>query len=52
MYTIIFLKELGHAQPPTPLQKDNEMADKIVNKKIMPKRTKAMYMRFHWIQDK
>jgi hypothetical protein len=45
------LKELGHKQPPTPLQTDNAMADAVINGKIQPKRTKAMDMRFHWLRD-
>ena len=49
VYIIIILQELGHAQPPTPLQTDNAMANKIVDGKITPKRTKAMDMRFHWL---
>ena len=48
----IILKEMGHPQPPTPIQTDNAMADKIVNGKITPKRTKAMDMRFHWLRDR
>jgi hypothetical protein len=45
----IILKELGHKQPPTPLQTDNAMADADINGKIQPKQTKAMDMRFHWL---
>ena len=46
VYIRIILEELGHKQPPTPLQTDNAMADAVVNGKIQPKRTKAMDMRF------
>ena len=42
---------MGHKQPPTPLQTDNAMAEAVSNGKIQPKRTKAMYMRFHWLRD-
>ena len=52
VYIRIILEEMGHKQPPTPLQTDNAMADKIVNGKITPKRTKAMDMRFHWLRDR
>jgi hypothetical protein len=45
----IILEELGHVQPPTPLQTDNAMADGIVNGIVQPKQTKAMDMRFHWL---
>ena len=52
VYMRIILEELGHKQPPTPLQTDNSMADGVVNGKIQPKRTKAMDMRFHWLRDR
>jgi len=51
VYIRIILEELGPKQPPTQLQTDNAMADAIINGKIQPKRTKAMDMRFHWLQD-
>ena len=46
------LKEMGHPQPPTPIQTDNSTAEGIINKKVQPKRTKAMDMRFHWLRDR
>jgi hypothetical protein len=52
VYIRIILEELGHKQPPTPIQTDNAMADAIINGKIQPKQTKAMDMRFHWLQDR
>jgi hypothetical protein len=52
VYIRIILEELGHKQPPPPLQTDNEMADAVINGKIQPKRTKAMDMRFHWLRDR
>ena len=51
VYIRIILEELGHKQPPTPLQTDNAMADAVINGKIQPKLTKAMDMRFHWLRD-
>ena len=39
VYIRIILEELGHKQPPTPLQTDNSMAEAVVNGKIQPKRT-------------
>ena len=45
------LEELGHKQPPTPIQTDNSTAEGIVNNRVQPKRTKSMDMRFHWLQD-
>jgi hypothetical protein len=44
------LKELGHPQPPTPMQTDNKTANDLLTNKIMPKALKAMDMRFHWLQ--
>jgi len=52
VYIRIILSEMGHKQPPTPLQTDNSMADGVINGKITPKRTKAMDMRFHWLRDR
>ena len=49
---MIILEEIGHKQPPTPLQTDNSMAEAVVNGKIQPKRKKAMDMRFHWLRDR
>ena len=34
VYIRIVLEELGHKQPPTPLQTDNSMTDGVVNGKI------------------
>ncbi len=51
VYIRIILEELGHAQPPKPLQTDNAMADRVINDKVQPKQTKAMDMRFHWLRD-
>jgi hypothetical protein len=45
-------QEMGHPQPPTPMQTDNSTAEGIINSKVQPKRTKAMEMRFHWLQDR
>jgi hypothetical protein len=44
------LEELGHPQPPTPMQTDNKTAHDLLTKKIMPKALKAMDMRFHWLR--
>jgi hypothetical protein len=43
------LKELGHPQPPAPMQTDNKTAHDILTNKIMTKALKAMDMRFHWL---
>ena len=44
------LEEMGHKQPPTPMQTDNSTALGVVNNNIQPRRTKAMDMRFHWLR--
>ena len=46
------LEELGHKQPPTPVQTDNSTACGVVNNEIQPKATKAMDMRFYWLKDR
>jgi hypothetical protein len=46
------LQEMGHKQPPTPMQIDNSTADGICNLRVQPKQTKAMDMRFHWLRDR
>jgi hypothetical protein len=46
------LEELGHKQPPTPMEKDNTTATGYSNGTIKQKRTKAMDMRFYWIKDR
>ena len=48
----IILEEMGHMQPRTPIQTDNSTAEGIINSSIQPKQTKAMDMRFHWLQDR
>ena len=45
------LNEMSHPQPPNPIQVDNAIAIGISNKSIRQKMSKAMDMRFHWIQD-
>jgi hypothetical protein len=44
------LEEMGHKQPPTPMQTNNTTAVEVVNNNIQPKCTKAMDMHFHWLQ--
>ena len=48
----IILNEMGHNQPATPIQVDNSTAKGIINKRVQPKRTKAMDMCFHWLRDR
>jgi hypothetical protein len=46
------LEELGHKQPPTPMEIDNTTATGYRNGTIKQKRTKEMDMRFYWIKDR
>jgi len=52
VYLRQILVEMGHPQPPTPIQTDNTTVEGLVNHKIQPKQTKAMGMRFHWLCDR
>ena len=52
VYLRQILDEMNHPQPRTPMQTDNTTAEGVINKKIQPKRTKAMDMRFHWLRDR
>ena len=45
------LIEMHHPQPPALIQVDNSTATGIANNSIKQKRSNAMDMRFHWIQD-
>ena len=46
------LEEIGHAQPPTPVEVNNTTAVGFANTKLQQKRSKSMDMRFYWIQDR
>jgi hypothetical protein len=46
------LEELGHPQPPTPMENDNTTATGYSNGTIKQKQTRAMDMRFYWIKDR
>jgi hypothetical protein len=52
VYIRQILVEMGHPQPPTPIQTDNTYAEGVINNKIQPKQTKAMDMRYHWLCDR
>ena len=43
------LEEMGHKQPPTPIQTDNNTAHGAVANNIQPCCTKVMDMGFHWL---
>ena len=44
------LNKMGHEQPRTPIQTDNSTALGVVTNNIQPRRTKAIDMRFYWLQ--
>ena len=47
------LEEMGHPQTqPTPIQTDNSTAFKIANNTCKQQRSKAMDMRYYWVQDR
>jgi hypothetical protein len=46
------LEEMGHKQPPTPIQTDNTTALGFVSKNLQPKATKSTDMRFWWMRDR
>ena len=48
----VCLEEMGHPQPPTPIQVDNTTAVGFANSRIKMKATKAIDMRFYWIRDR
>ena len=52
VYIRLVLEEMGHPQPPTPIQTDNSTAEGVVNSKVRPKRLKSMDMRFYWLRDR
>ncbi len=52
VYIRMIFEEMGHKQPPTPMQTKNAMVDGVIKGKVQPKRTKAMDMQFHWLQDR
>jgi hypothetical protein len=46
------LLDLGHPQPPTPIQTDNACAAGIINDTVKQRRSKAIDMRFYWVRDR
>jgi hypothetical protein len=46
------LTEMVHPQEAIDLKKDNSTEDEIINKTVQQKCSKAMDMRFYWIQDR
>ena len=48
----VTLIELGQPQPPTPLEIDNTTTHRASTKSLLLKQSKAMCMRFYWLQDR
>lgn len=46
------LEFLGHPQGPTVIVTDNSVAQAIANGTCKQKRSRAIYMRFHWMRDR
>ena len=44
------LDELGHRQSTTPITTDNATAHGLISGAMMPRKSKAMDMRFHWLR--
>jgi hypothetical protein len=49
---ITTLRELGHPQPPIPIQVDNPTSEGFANSTMKQKRSKAMDMRWYWLRDR
>ena len=45
-------EEMGHVQPPMPIQTDTTTALGFVMKNLTPRATKSTYMKFWWIRDR
>jgi hypothetical protein len=48
----VILDEMGHPQATTPIQTDNACAAGIANKTVKQRQSRAVNMRFYWIQDR
>ena len=46
------LSDLGYPQPATYILVNNGVASGIASNNIEPKRTKSIYMQFHWLRDR
>ena len=46
------LQEMGHPQPPTPLQTDDSTASSIANDTCKQQRSRAIDMQFHWLRNR
>ena len=48
----VTLAEMGHPQPPTPMEVENETASGFIESAMKLKRSKSIYMRFYWVRDR
>ena len=48
----VTLAEMGHPQPPTLMEVDNETAIGFLKRKMKQKRSKAIDMRFYWVRNR
>ena len=48
----VTLLEMGHPQPPTPIEVDNETAIGFLKGTMKQKHSKAIDMRFYWVRDR
>ena len=48
----MILEEMGHPQPPTPIQTDNTTACDFANDKLKQNLTCTIDMRFYWVRDR
>ena len=48
----VTLAEMGHPQPPTPMEVENETAIGFLKITMKQKRSKAIDMRFYWVRDR
>ena len=48
----VTLAEMGHPQPPTPIEVDQETAIGFLKSTMKQKRSKAMDMRFYWVKNR
>lgn len=48
----VTLDEMGHPQATTPIQTDNACAAGIANKTVKQRQSRAVNMRFYWVQDR
>ena len=46
------IADMDHPKPPTPMQVNNSTAEGFSNRTIKQKRSKAIDMRFYWVQDR